>query len=243
MSITGHPEGLPTKLGVPIGDIAAGMFAAHAILASLFARQVAGEGREIDVALNDGLMALLTFQAGRYFASGTPPGREGNQHPTVAPYGSFTTRDGFLNIAVGSDAQFEKFCQAMEAPELARDRRFAGNADRQQRRQELTQEIELRLRTRSTAEWRRRLEAAGVPAGPIHDLAQAFGDPVAVARGVRVDVDHPVGRIGQVAAPWRLDGDRFTVARRPPLLGEHTAEVLAEVAGYTEEEIGSLMPG
>src|SRR5205823_13003986 len=118
MSITGLPDGPPIKLGVPIGDISAGMFAAHAILAALFERERSGRGRVVDVALNDSVLALLTFQAGRYFATGEAPGREGNHHPTIAPYGTFATADGFVNLAVGSDDQFRRFCDAIGADGL-----------------------------------------------------------------------------------------------------------------------------
>ena len=177
MSITGLPDGPPIKLGVPIGDIAAGMFGANAICAALYARERKGEGAFIDVAMQDSVMALLTYQGGRYFATGEAPAREGNQHPTIAPYGTYATADGFLNLAVGSDSQFEKFCAAIGEPKLARDARFATNRDRQARRQELNMEVEAALGRRTTAEWQAELERAGVPAGPILDLGQVFADP------------------------------------------------------------------
>ena len=243
MSITGEPQGKPVKSGVPVGDIVAGMFAAHAVLAALVERASSGTGRYVDVALNDSLLAILTYQAGRYFATGVPPGRDGNHHPTVAPYGTFATRDGHLNLAVGSDEQYRRFCEALEAPALATDPRFATNADRQAARTELVIEIERRLTRRTTGEWLARMEAAGIPAGPILDLAMAFSDPVAVERDMRVDVDHPVaGRIGQVGAPWKLDGRSSPVRMPPPLLGQHTDEVLTDVLGYTPEQIAAVRP-
>ncbi len=243
MSITGEPGGSPTKVGVPVGDMVAGMFAAHAIMASLLERARTGVGRYVDVALNDSLLALHSYQAGRYFATGEPPGREGNHHPTIAPYGTFATRDAHLNLAVGSDAQYRRFCEALQAPELATDERFTTNAARQAARAELTIEIERRLTRRTTGEWLARLEAAGIPAGPIHDLAAAFGDPVAAQRGMRVHLEHPTaGRIGQVGAPWKLDGYSLPMRMPPPLLGQHTSEVLAEVLGYTPEQIAALQP-
>jgi formyl-CoA transferase len=243
MSITGLPDGPPVKLGVPIGDIAAGMFGANAVCAALYARQHGGEGAFIDVAMQDSVMALLTYQGGRFFATGEAPGREGNQHPTIAPYGTYATADGFLNVAVGSDSQFGKFCAAIGAPALAEDARFLTNQDRQRRRSELNAEIEPALQARPTAEWQEVLEAAGVPAGPILDLAQVFADPGVKARGVEVSVEHPtVGTWRMVGTPWRIDREPFQVRRPPPRLGEHTAEVLSEVAGFSEEQLRELLP-
>ncbi|HZV52817.1 MAG TPA: CoA transferase [Candidatus Dormibacteraeota bacterium] len=243
MSITGSPDGPPTRAGIPVGDIMAGMFTAHAILAALLERQRTGGGRTVDVALNDSLLAVMTHHAGRYFATGQAPGREGNYHPTIAPYGTFATRDGHLNIAVGSDEQYRRFCEALEAPELGSDPRFATNADRQAVRAELTIEIERRLARRTSGEWLARLEAAGIPAGPIHDLAAAFSDPVAVERGMRVEVEHPTaGRVSQVGSPWKLDGASSPVRLPPPLLGQHTAEVLTQLLGYDEARVRALRP-
>ena len=243
MSITGDPGSAPTKVGVPVGDMVAGMFAAHGIMAALLERARTGAGRYIDVALNDSLLALHTYQAARYFATGEPPRREGNHHATIAPYGTFATRDGHLNLAVGSDAQFKRFCETVQAPELTADERFLTNADRQSARSELIVEIERRLTKRSTGEWLARMEAAGIPAGPIHDLAAAFCDPVAIERSMRVDIEHPIaGTIGQVGAPWKLDGYSLPIRSAPPLLGQHTAEVLAEVLGYSPEQIAALRP-
>jgi crotonobetainyl-CoA:carnitine CoA-transferase CaiB-like acyl-CoA transferase len=243
MSITGEPQGQPVKSAVPVGDIVAGMFTAQAILATLVERATSGTGRYIDVALNDSLLAILTYQAGRYFATGESPGRDGNHHPTVAPYGTFATRDGHLNLAVGSDQQYRRFCEALQAPHLAADPRFATNAGRQAMRSELVIEIERHLTRRSTGEWLARMEAAGIPAGPILDLELAFSDPVAVERDMRVEVEHPVaGRIGQVGSPWKLDGSSSPIRMPPPLLGQHTAEVLTDVLGYSEEQVAAVRP-
>jgi formyl-CoA transferase len=232
MSITGEPGSRPVKVGVPIGDLSAGMFAAQAILASLFDRTRTGEGRYIDVALNDSLLALMTYQAGRLFATGVAPKAEGNHHGTIVPYGTFAVGDGFVNIAVATDQQFVRFCEALDAPELARDPRFATNADRQAAREELAREIEGRLERRTRDEWLAVLERAGIPAGPILDLGEAFASPVAEERGMRRRIDHPVaGRITQVGAPWTLDGDAPPIRRPPPTLGQHTDEVLREWLG------------
>ncbi|MDQ6771949.1 MAG: CoA transferase [Candidatus Dormibacteraeota bacterium] len=241
MSLTGRPQDPPTKVGVPVGDMTAGMFAAHAILASLLERTRTGRGRTIDVALNDALLALHTYQAGRLFATGEAPGREGNFHSTIAPYGTFATADGFINVAVGSDAQFSRFCEVLEAPDLAAEPAYGTNAGRQGRRAELVAAVERRLRTRSSTDWLARLEAAGIPAGPINDLAQAFAEPVVAEREMRREVEHPAaGRIAQVGAPWRLDGAGLPIRLPPPRLGEHTADVLREVLAYTEAQVEAL---
>jgi formyl-CoA transferase len=243
MSITGESGGAPTKVGVPVGDLVAGMFTAHAVMAALLERERTGAGRYIDVALNDSLLALHVYQAGRYFATGESPRREGNHHATIAPYGTFATRDGHVNLAVGSDSQFRRFCEALQAPELATDERFGTNSSRQAARAELIIEIERRLTRRTTGEWLARMEAAGIPAGPIHDLAAAFGDPVAVERAMRVEIEHPTaGAVSQVGAPWKLDGLSPPIRLAPPLLGQHTSEVLAEVLGYSSEQIAALQP-
>ena len=240
MSLTGSADGPPTKVGVPVGDITAGMFAAHAILAALVERHRTGNGRTIDVALNDSLLALLTYQAGQLFALGKAPSRTGNGHSTIVPYGTFEAADGFVNVAVGSDAQFQRFCQALEAPELASDRRFETNAQRQVAREELFTELQRQMRRRPRAEWLEIFEAHGIPAGPIFDLEEAFASPLATNREMRVVVDHPtVGPISQVGAPWKLDG-RSSPIRKPPLtLGEHTAEVLRELLGYDDAMIAA----
>ena len=229
MSITGPPDDGPVKVGVPIGDISAGMFATHAILASLLERTRTGKGRYIDVALNDSLLALMTYQAGRLFATGQSPTSDGNHHATITPYGSFAASDGFINLAVGSDEQFARFAQAIGQPELARDPRFATNALRQGAREELSALIESRLTRRTRAEWLKILEHAGIPAGPILDLDEAFGSPLAEGRGMTVELDHPsAGRIKQVGPPWKIDHASLPIRRPPPRLGEHTEEVIRE---------------
>jgi len=235
MSLTGAADGPPLKVGVPVGDITAGMFAAHAILAALVARARTGQGAYIDVALNDALLALHTYQAGRFFATGEAPGREGNHHATIAPYGTFKVRDGFINVAVGSDSQYQRFCEVLAAPELASDPRFATNPQRQSARAELITEIEQRLQRDSRAHWLDLLEQHGIPAGPIMDLDEAFSSPLATEREMRVKVNHPVvGQISQVGAPWKMDGRSSPIRLAPPTLGQHTAAVLRDVLGYDD---------
>jgi crotonobetainyl-CoA:carnitine CoA-transferase CaiB-like acyl-CoA transferase len=238
MSVNAASDGPPAKVGIPIGDISAGMFASHAILASLVERARTGKGRYIDVALNDALLALFTYQAGRLFASGAVPSREGNHHATIAPYGTFAVRDGHLNIAVATDAQFERFCDVIGAPELVADPRFATNAKRQAARAALVDAIEVHLRTATRDEWLARFQDHGIPAGPIQDIAEAFASHLATDRNMRLEIEHPVaGRISQVGAPWKLDGQSSPIRRPPPVLGAHTTEVLDEWLGADAEAV------
>jgi formyl-CoA transferase len=229
MSVNAAPDGPPTKVGVPIGDITAGMFASQAILAALVERGSTGKGRHIDVALNDSLLALFTYQAGRYFATGEVPSQEGNYHPTIAPYGTFAVGDGFINVAVATDAQFARFCEAIFAPELADDPRFTTNALRQAARSALVGAIEAHLIGDTREHWLTRFEQFSIPAGPILDIEEAFESPLATARQMRVEIEHPkAGRINQVGAPWKIDGESSPIRMPPPTLGQHTEEVLRE---------------
>jgi len=238
MTVNAMPDGPPSKVGIPIGDISAGMFASNAILAALVERARTGNGRHVDVALNDSLLALFTYQAGRLFATGKVPSREGNHHATITPYGTFEVSDGRINIAVGSDPQFERFCAAIGAPELAADPRFATNSQRQAARQDLAREVEARLRTGTRADWLARFEQHSVPAGPIQDIAEAFASSLATEREMRVEVEHPIaGRISQTGAPWKLDGHSSPIRRPPPVLGAHTLEVIREWLGDDAEAV------
>jgi crotonobetainyl-CoA:carnitine CoA-transferase CaiB-like acyl-CoA transferase len=229
MSVNATPDGPPTKVGVPIGDITAGMFASQAVLAALIERATTGKGRHIDVALNDSLLALFTYQAGRYFATREVPRQEGNYHPTIAPYGTFAVSDGFINVAVATDAQYARFCEAIRAPELADDPRFATNAQRQAERPELVRAIQAHLNEDTREHWLARFEQFSIPAGPILDIEEAFASPLATARDMRVEIEHPAsGRIDQVGAPWKIDDASSPIRMPPPLLGQHTEEVLRE---------------
>jgi crotonobetainyl-CoA:carnitine CoA-transferase CaiB-like acyl-CoA transferase len=233
MSMNATPDGPPTKVGVPIGDIAAGMFASNVILAALVERGTTGRGRRIDVALNDSLLALFTYQAGRYFATGQVPRLEGNYHATIAPYGTFAVSDGFINMAVASDEQFARFCEAIRSPDLADDPRFATNALRQAARPDLVRAIEVHLREATREEWLARFEEFGIPAGPILDIQEAFASPLATSRQMRLEIEHPkAGRISQVGAPWKVDGSSSPIRRPPPMLGQHTDVVLREWIDY-----------
>jgi crotonobetainyl-CoA:carnitine CoA-transferase CaiB-like acyl-CoA transferase len=245
MSVTGEPDGVPgggpMKVGVAITDLLTGMYAATAVLAALAHRDRTGAGQRIDLALLDVQVAMLANQAESYLVSGRPPGRLGNAHPSIVPYQAFATSDGHLVLAVGNDGQFARLCEEAGRPELAADARFATNAARVRNRAELLAALRPILSARSTAEWIAALEPAGVPCGPINDLAQVFADPQVVHRGVRVEAPHPVaGAVPMVASPIRLSATPIAHDVAPPTLGQHTREVLVEVLGMTDAEVVAL---
>jgi formyl-CoA transferase len=230
MSLTGDGAGEPFKAGVPVGDISAGMFAAHGILAALFRRERTGVGAVVDVAMLDSLVAMLAYQATRFFATGVAPTREGNQHATIAPYGTFATRDGALNVCVGNDQQFQRLCVALDAHDLAGDPRFQSNPLRLAHRDELTGEVSEVLGALTSAEVLERLELAGVPAGPIRTLDEVFADEDVQRRGLQLRVDHEqLGQVSVPGGPWRIDGAPVSARLPPPVLGQHTREILEEL--------------
>ena len=230
MSLTGDGAGEPTKAGVPVGDISAGMFAAHAIMAALFKRERTGEGSVVDVAMLDSLVAMLAYQATRFFATGVPPLREGNQHATIAPYGTFATRDGSLNVCVGNDQQFQRLCVALDAQHLGGDSRYQSNPLRLAHREELTGDLSKVFRELTSADILETLEVAGVPAGPIRTLDEVFADEDVQRRGLQLRVDHEqLGEVSVPGGPWRIDGEPVSARLPPPVLGQHTAQILEEL--------------
>jgi crotonobetainyl-CoA:carnitine CoA-transferase CaiB-like acyl-CoA transferase len=241
MSITGDADedgGRPTKVGVAISDIVTGLHATIGILAALIAREDAGQ--RVDVSLLGSTLAVLVNQAQNAFVTGRAPVRRGNAHPNIVPYETFETADGVLVVAVGSERQWPRFCEAVGLPELATDPRFATNGDRVDHRTELRPLIADRLARRPTAEWAAALEAAEVPFGPIADVSEAFDSPEAAELGMSVEVDHPaLGVLRQVGIPIRFESTPGAVRTPPPLLGEHTDEVLVE-AGYDTATIADL---
>jgi crotonobetainyl-CoA:carnitine CoA-transferase CaiB-like acyl-CoA transferase len=244
MSITGEsdgePGGGPVKVGVAIADILTGMYAATAVLAALAQRERTGLGQQVDLALLDVQVAMLANQAMNHLVTGQPPGRLGNAHPNIVPYQAFRTGQGHLILAVGNDGQFARFCEVAGRPELARDERFASNASRVRHRAALVPIVEAILAGRPAAEWIEALERAGVPCGPINDLAQVFADPQVRHRQMKIDVPHPLaGTAPLVSSPIRLSGAPAAPPAPPPLLGEHTHEVLLGL-GLGDAEISSL---
>ena len=227
MSLTGEGKGEPFKAGVPVGDISSGMFAAHAILAALFKRERTGQGAVVDVAMLDSLVAMLAYQATRFFATGVAPLREGNQHATIAPYGTFVTKDSSLNVCVGNDQQFQRLCVALEAQQLGANPHYQTNSLRLQHRDELTHEVSEVMRTLTSADVLDRLEIAGVPAGPIRTLDEVFADEDVQRRGLQLRVDHEqLGQVSVPGGPWRIDDEGVSARLPPPVLGQHTEQIL-----------------
>jgi crotonobetainyl-CoA:carnitine CoA-transferase CaiB-like acyl-CoA transferase len=240
MSVTGEPYGEPMKAGVAITDILTGMYVATAVLAALAHRERTGEGQRVDLALLDVQVATLANLVQNYLVTGRAPDRHGNAHASIVPYQAFATRDGYVVVAVGNDAQFARLCDVAGRPDLAVDPRFATNAARVENRATLVPLLEAILAGRPTREWVATFEEAGVPCGPINDLAQVFDDPQVQARGLRVEVPHPLaGNVPVVASPMRLSRTPV-IHGTPPLLGEHTGEVLRDVLGMGEAEIEAL---
>ena len=245
MSITGErddlPGGGPQKAGVAVSDLMTGMYSAVAILAALAHRDATGQGQYLDLALFDTMVAMLANMNMNYLVTGKAPGRAGNAHQNIVPYQVFAAADGHVIIAVGNDGQYAKFCEVAGHPELATDPRFATNADRVRNRAVLVPMLERIVRARPVAFWTRELEAAGVPCGPINSIAQALADPQIVARGLRVDLPHPLaGSVPLVGNPIKMSATPPAYIRHPPLLGEHTEEVLRELVGCSEHEIRAL---
>ncbi|WP_298835527.1 CaiB/BaiF CoA-transferase family protein [uncultured Piscinibacter sp.] len=249
MSVTGPsrqeiaddaPGGGPQKVGVAVADLFTGMYATTAILAALRHRDATGQGQAIDMALLDTQVAMLANLGANYLVTGVPPQRAGNAHQNIVPYQVFEVADGHMILAVGNDGQFVKFCEVAGRPELAADPRFARNADRVRHRGVLVPLLAEVMRSRRKSDWLGALEAAKVPCGPINDLAEVFADPQVRARGMTVELPHPLAeRVTLVASPMKLSATPVQYRRPPPLLGEHTDEVLIEV-GLSADELAEL---
>ena len=245
MSVTGEPDdapgGGPQRAGVPVADIITGMYASIAICAALAHRAESGTGQHLDLALLDSQIALLAYQNTNYFSTGKSPKRIGNLHPNIVPYQPFRTQDGRVILACGNDNLYRKFCEVAGCGELADDARFASNGKRVENRAELTRLLQGIFLTKTTHAWVELLEAAGVANGPINDVAQVFEEPQVKARGVKIELDHPVaGKLPLVASPMRFSATPLEHRLAPPVLGQHTGEVLREVLALSESEIARL---
>jgi crotonobetainyl-CoA:carnitine CoA-transferase CaiB-like acyl-CoA transferase len=245
MSITGErddrPGGGPQKAGIPIADLITGMYASIAVCAALAHRAKSGAGQHLDLALLDSLVAVLANQGANYLATGSAPGRLGNDHPNIAPYQVFKTADGSLILACGNDNLFGKFCEVAGCQPLAKDARFLTNGKRVENRAELTRALSEIFLKRTTRQWIDALEAAGVPCGPINDLAQVFAEPQAQARGLRLELPHPsAGKVALTRSPMRFSETPVKHDVPPPTLGQHTDEVLRGLLKKTPAEIAQL---
>ncbi|MGZ8514641.1 MAG: CaiB/BaiF CoA transferase family protein [Candidatus Limnocylindrales bacterium] len=239
MSVTGFPAergGEPTKLGVAITDIVTGLLGTVGVLAALRS----GVGQRIDVSLLESTLAMLINQAHNAFATGEQPVRLGNAHPNIVPYETFATADGEIAVAVGGERQWPKLCAELDLPELADDERFADNGARVRHRDQLRPILAEAFAEADSTHWLRRLDEAGIPCGPVNSVLAAFAQPQAVARGMRVEVNHPsLGSVPQIGLPYKLSATPATIRSAPPLLGEHSAQILAEL-GYSAEAVAKL---
>jgi crotonobetainyl-CoA:carnitine CoA-transferase CaiB-like acyl-CoA transferase len=240
MSVTGDADRPGYRLGVAITDMVAGLYCSQGITAALLARERSGEGQRVDIGMLDTTAALLTYQAANWFATGQTPQRRGNRHATIAPYETFTTADGEIVVAVGNDDLWQRFCPAVGLPELAANPRFATNRDRMANYDDMRPPIDRVFRTATNAEWIARLNAAGVANGEVRDIGQMLNDPQLAAREMVQTMMHPtVGAIRVVGAPIKLSATPASLRTPPPVLGQHTDAVLAEL-GYSPAEVDRL---
>jgi crotonobetainyl-CoA:carnitine CoA-transferase CaiB-like acyl-CoA transferase len=241
MSLTGEPDGAPLKVGLSFADITAGMNAFSGILLALLARQQTGEGQRVDVSLLDCQVALLTYQAGIYFATGNNPERLGNKHPSITPYETFEASDGHIIIACGNQGFWEKFCKLAGLEHLLADDRFTTMKKRVENRAELTPLVAAAVKTRTRRAWYDLLDREGIPCGLIKNVAEVCTDPQVIARDMVVQLNHPTaGTIRVNGVPIKLSATPGEVQEPPPLLGEHTETILAEILGYTADQIAEL---
>jgi len=244
MSITGEPDGEPQKIGIAVTDIGAGMWSAFAITTALHHREKTGEGQYIDISMLDAQVAWLTYQAAYFFANDEPPKRMGAAHPTLVPYQAFMCNDGkYINVAVGSERIWERFCQGMKREDLKDHPDYAVNSVRVAHRGAIVSMLQEIFLTRPVAEWVADLQAVNVPCGPINDLADVFADPQVLARDMYQEMPHPtLGTIKQTGLPIKFSRTPGGLDRHPPLLGEHNQEILSSL-GYSDADVQSLKDG
>ena len=241
MSVTGSPDGPPTKMGVSIADITAGMYAVQGILAALYQREATGRGQKVDIALLDSMVSTLTYQAGIYFATGRTPRRMGNRHPSIVPYETFEASDGCFNLGTANQAQWETFCAAAGLPELLGDPRFATVALRVGNYEALRARLDAEFRKKTVAHWLLLLRGAGLPCGEVRTVPQALADPQLAARGMILELEHPkAGRIRQTGSPLKLSAAGGSPASAPPLRGQHNAEVYGRILGLPDSDLDQL---
>jgi len=242
MGLTGEPDRPPVRVGMAITDIGAGMYAAIAIVSALWARESTGEGQYVDVSLLDGSVSWMTYAAGNYFATGEVPQRMGSAHPSIVPYQGFEAGDGrHILIAGGNDRLFALLCQGMGLEGWADDPRYATNDRRVEHRHELIPALEKEFKKRTRDEWLKTLRGLGFPCAPVYTIDEIFRDPHVLGRGMLVEMDHPqAGRIKQIGPALKFSDTPCVVGSPPPMLGEHTEEVLRSIAGYSEREIEHL---
>jgi formyl-CoA transferase len=241
MSITGEPDGEPQKAGIAIVDVTTGLYACTAVLAALRERDASGQGQFVEVSLMDSALSLLVNQASSYLVAGTEPKRYGNAHAVVVPYQTFQAQDRRFALAVGNDLQFRAMCRLIGAPELADDARFATNPARIANRPALLEALEPVFASQEAGHWLGLFNDAGIPAGPINTIPQMLEDPHVAAREMVVGLPHPTaGTLRLLAPPFKLSRTPATVDRPPPLMGQHTDEVLSERLGLSAEEIDQL---
>ena len=240
MSITGEPDH-PIRPGVALADVTTGMYASYGVMTALYERERSGKGQHVDTSLFEGQMAQMTYQAGRYFATGEAPGRFGNKHPLIAPYETVNAADGLVNIAAGNDNLWQKFCDALGLNNLKEDQRFKTNPQRVANREDLINAIENKTTSMTVEEVCAALDTKGVPNGPLWNLHQVFSSEQAKARNMVVEVDHPkAGRIKTTGIPIKFSRTPGEVRKGAPLLGEDTDEILESMADLSKEEIEKL---
>ena len=229
MSVTGYPGSPPVKVSIPLADLSAGLFAANGVLAAYIHRLKTGEGQVIDTSLLESAIALTVWEAAEYWGSGVTPGPKGSAHRLVAPYQAMESADGYFNIGVANQANYERLCATLERPDLLADPRFASNPDRVRHYEALAEEIQRTTRTRPSAEWLAVFERAGVPAGPIYGMDEVFANEHVIARGMTVELEHPTaGVINNLGIPVKLSATPGQVRMPAPTLGQHTESILRQ---------------
>jgi len=240
MSLTGDPKGEPYKTGTSLADITAGLYATLGILLALQARQRTGQGQKVDVSLLDGQVSFLTYQAGIYFGTGKSPTRKGNQHPTIVPYETFKASDRWFNLAAGNDRLWQQFCDLIDRPDLKTNEKFATNPKRVQNHAELHPTLEKIFASKTADEWLAILEKGGIPCGPIYSVSEVLEHPQVRAREMVVERPHPkLKSVKMTGVPVKLSGTPGEAGTAPPMLGQHTQEVLRDL-GYKDADIDRL---